>query len=163
MVDLQSRRLVDNTTNLKSNGAVEQVSVIDYTWSARKGSDYDDLIQQYQEITRPNNDAIKLKSKAGIFHYIETTGRPVTEKARCLLPGKYHQATALDDTMQQVIKFITNGWPPQFTITSRDLQKLFDYKDELQITHDVLSFRDRKKSALRIWIRKEQAHITRKR
>lgn len=94
MVDLRNKRLIDSSTNLKSTGAVEQVCAINYTWSTTKGSDYDDLIGQYREITRPNNNAIKLKSEAGVFHYIETTGRPVTEKARRLPPGKYQQAKA---------------------------------------------------------------------
>lgn len=52
------------------------------------------------------------------------------------------QATAKDDT-QQVIKCIIDGWPPKGNIKSRDVQVFFDFKDELLVTHDALTYRDR--------------------
>lgn len=53
------------------------------------------------------------------------------------------QATVDDETMQLISKYISSGWPPKSAIQSRNVQKFFDFKNELLIAHDALIYRDR--------------------
>lgn len=52
-------------------------------------------------------------------------------------------ATAADDTLQRIVDFIVNGWPPKSRIHSRDVLHFYNLKGELQVTHDVILYRDR--------------------
>lgn len=96
LVDLKNRKIRDGTTNLATVGEIKIVNEEEYkvVWSTNEGSPYEDILREFEDVTKPNQDAIKIKAEAGVFHYIQTTGRPVTERARRLPAGKHQQAKA---------------------------------------------------------------------
>lgn len=96
LVDIKNRRVIDENTRLTSVGEVKQVKECQtkLTWAVNTTAPYEDLLKEFEDITKPNPNARQKKVDAGVFHYIETTGRPVTERARRLPTGKYQQAKA---------------------------------------------------------------------
>lgn len=53
------------------------------------------------------------------------------------------EETRNDPVLQQVMKFVINGWPDKSTIITKDVQKFVAVRDGLSITNNILSFRDR--------------------
>lgn len=103
LVDLKNRRLIDECTRVAAIGRMQQVNELEvhFTCINPREPHFNDLLKEFVDITKPIEDALKRKAEAGVFHYIETTGRPVTEKARRLPAGKYQQAKAEFDYMVQ--------------------------------------------------------------
>ena len=102
LVDLKHRCLRDTFTSLVTKGQVQATSCVSYSWVVSTGTEIDDLLAEFKDVSQPNPNALKVKADAGVFHYIETTGRPVTEKARRLPPGKYQQAKVEFDHMVEL-------------------------------------------------------------
>lgn len=103
LVDLKNRLLRDETTSLAAIGRVQQVGSLEiqFTSATTRGTSIDDILNEFVDITKPIQNALQRKADAGVFHYIETSGRPVTEKARRLPAGKYQQAKAEFEYMMQ--------------------------------------------------------------
>ncbi|XP_058122790.1 uncharacterized protein LOC131293731 [Anopheles ziemanni] len=89
MVDLRGRCLIDNKTKLRAPGNTDQTSVETIrTFDAT--SSMSDLLRKYPQLTSP--DPLGTTQHMGVSHRIETTGKPVSARARRLAPEKYDAA-----------------------------------------------------------------------
>ena len=104
LVDIRNKRVRDGTTKLAAVGQVQEVRVdeVCVSWCKDSGSQYDELLSEFADITKPNPESLKKKADAGVFHYIETTGRPVIERARRLPNGKHQAAKAEFEHMMEM-------------------------------------------------------------
>lgn len=104
MVDVRNHCLRDEITGLSKQGELAEVenNEVNFTTFATQDSNFDDLLQEFSDLTRPNENALIKKADAGIYHYIETTGRPVVEQARRLAPGKYQEAKTQFEEMMRL-------------------------------------------------------------
>lgn len=77
-VCVMSNRLIDNNTSLVSKGQITESSGCSLKTIAGS-TKYHELLEQYQEITRPAGALVKTNHSTS--HYIETTfGPPVASK-----------------------------------------------------------------------------------
>nr|XP_023027063.1 uncharacterized protein LOC111515059 [Leptinotarsa decemlineata] len=86
LVDLRNGHLLDRTTSLNVAGQKSQCATVAGIKTVAGGSRYNQLLQQFLAITRPDGackvtDNVKHKT----VHHIHTTpGQPVAAKPRCL-------------------------------------------------------------------------------
>lgn len=86
IVDLKSRRLIDNLTKLKSVASIVKVDQPTVK-TVEDTHPFHDLLCKYINITKPGS--YREIPTHGVFHYIETTGPPVFARARPLPPDRY--------------------------------------------------------------------------
>lgn len=86
LVDLKKGKLIDNETGLRSNGRWDSLSNYHEIKTVVNDTQYHNLLSQYPSITNAST-AVK-KAKHAIVHVIETTGTPVSARARRLPPDK---------------------------------------------------------------------------
>ncbi|XP_058790136.1 uncharacterized protein LOC131663646 [Phymastichus coffea] len=101
LVDVRGCRLIDSHAGLSAHGylkssAVASVKIIDHT------NRFANIVSQYPEVS--SSKQTKPITTHDIFHYIETSGSPVAERARRLDPEKYKAAQAeFDELIKQGI------------------------------------------------------------
>ncbi|KAL0830128.1 hypothetical protein ABMA28_003585 [Loxostege sticticalis] len=99
LVDIKSKKLIDNLTNLNVNA-----SIINSREPAVKTVDekhpYHSLLSRYPEITKPIN--FKELPKHNVCHHIETRGPPIFARARPLPPDRYKKAKEEFSLMQEL-------------------------------------------------------------
>lgn len=88
IVDLKNRRLIDSVTNLSVSG-ITTSSFAPSLKLISGDSKYHKLLEQFPELTKISNKAIKVKHNT--VHYIETTGPPIHSKPRRLNPKIYEE------------------------------------------------------------------------
>lgn len=99
LVDLSSKRLVDQVTNLNVLASLvdfhqDTVNTID------SSHPYYDILKEFPDITKPVS--FKEIPTHSVCHYIETTGPPVHTKARRLPPDRYKKAKDEFTLMQEL-------------------------------------------------------------
>lgn len=88
LVDLHKRKLVDRITDL-SIDAVE-ITATDTVQIISTEQDYHDILKQYSDVLRPMK--LENTAKHNVVHHIETTGPPLSARARPLPPAKLKAA-----------------------------------------------------------------------
>lgn len=89
LIDLKNKQLIDSKTNLKIN--INSISSKEPTIKTYDSSSaVAHLLEEFKEITLPTLHPKPLKT--GIEHYINTTGQPITSRARKLPPEKLKAA-----------------------------------------------------------------------
>ena len=111
LIDLSNRRLIDPTTNVKSQGYVQATgsispSIAGNTWEP----DYEKIIGDFPDITMPSFSAKQLSHN--ITHHIVTSGPPAHARPRRLAPDKLKTARTEFDQMLQlgIIRPSQSSW-----------------------------------------------------
>lgn len=89
LVDLNNRRLMDNTTKLAVNALAVTTSQPSI-YLVEINHEYHDILQQFPDVLRPMS--LKSPAKHNVLHHIETTGAPLYTRPRPLPPDKYKAA-----------------------------------------------------------------------
>ena len=90
-VDLRKRVLVDSLTGLQVHASIKRVEFTS-TNTIDHASTYSGLLLQFPEIT--GNSRVAPPTGGDVYHYIDTTGPPVSERPRRLSPDKLKAAKA---------------------------------------------------------------------
>lgn len=100
LVDLDKRRLIDNTTQLKTRGLVVKHIYDHSIKTIDEHHPFYDVIQKYPDITRPVS--FKDTPKHSVVHHIETSGPPVHSRPRPLPPDRYAKVKEEFRIMQEM-------------------------------------------------------------
>ena len=92
LVDLKGKRLVDAETYYSSPLCEAGALALHLSTISRQGNEYDKLLANFPEITRPNFST--RHNKHGVEHFIKTTGPPIHAWARRLPPDRLASAKA---------------------------------------------------------------------
>lgn len=128
-VDIKGRRLIDQRTGLTVIGTVSMVTAP--AISAIPGDcPYAHLLREFPDITKP---IIRGPPRTVVEHHIETTGSPVTCKARRLPPEKYAKVKEEFQRMVQegICRPSKSPWSsPLHVVTKKDgsLRVCGDYR-----------------------------------
>lgn len=88
LVDVKANKLIDKTTNVKSNATVSSIAQQPPKLFINAVTDaFEKLLSEFPELTSVN-EKMPSTENAKVFHYIETKGPPVHAKARRLTPEK---------------------------------------------------------------------------
>ncbi|XP_060810227.1 uncharacterized protein LOC132904318 [Amyelois transitella] len=92
IVDLNAKKLIDKETRLLTFGNIVNNNTPSIG-TVNGDHPFLELLNEFPEITKPisfNNLDSKC-TKNNVFHYIETTGKPIHARARPLPPDRYHK------------------------------------------------------------------------
>lgn len=99
LVDLSTRRLIDQVTNLNVLASISQ-SLEHTIKTVDDKHPYYELLAKYPELTKPIS--FRETPKHNVHHHIETTGPPVFARARQLPPDRYTKAREEFRVMQEL-------------------------------------------------------------
>lgn len=94
--DLRNKKLIDTVTSLSSKCTIAEAKIHSVKVITEE-SPYHSLLKQYPDLIRPPKPDAPVKHN--VVHYIETTGKPVTCRARRLAPDKYKLAKKAFENM----------------------------------------------------------------
>ena len=112
LVDLKHKRLIDNTTHCRTQGAPTQQLPLSPVWSISEGDTlYHSILKQFLPITRPPDPKDHSVSH-DVTHRILTTGQPVHAKPRRLPPERLKIARQEFEHMLQlgIIRPSSSSW-----------------------------------------------------
>ena len=112
LVDLKHKRLIDNTTHCRTQGAPTQQLPLSPVWSISEGDTlYHTILKQFLPITRPP-DPNDHSVSHDVTHRILTTGQPVHAKPRRLPPERLKIARQEFEHMLQlgIIRPSSSSW-----------------------------------------------------
>ena len=92
LVDLSGRWLMDTKTYFSSLLGEAGAPALHLSTISKPRNEYDKLLGNFPEITRPNFST--LHTKHGVEHFIKTTGPPIDARARRLPPERLRSAKA---------------------------------------------------------------------